>query len=124
MLVLSRKTEEQIKIGETITITVLRVKGSTVKLGIAAPRDVRVVRGEISALPPNSATSASAASQAEDSLAPVVVEMMIEAEDEPLEREGGDSKSGAELRLPQRRPFARYSTPPLRLVGGTPALAK
>jgi len=46
MLVLSRKTEEKIHIGDKITITVVRIKGQIVKLGIDAPRDMRVRRGE------------------------------------------------------------------------------
>lgn len=47
MLVLTRKLQEKIQIGNQITITVLRVKGNTVRVGIEAPRDVRVVRGEL-----------------------------------------------------------------------------
>ncbi len=47
MLVLSRKPEQEIYIGENIKITVLRVKGNTIRLGIDAPRDVHVLRGEI-----------------------------------------------------------------------------
>ena len=47
MLVLSRKLTEQIRIGDNITISILRVKGNTVRVGIDAPRDVRVVRGEL-----------------------------------------------------------------------------
>lgn len=47
MLVLTRKTTETIKIGNGITITILRVKGQTVRVGIEAPRDVRVIRGEL-----------------------------------------------------------------------------
>jgi len=47
MLVLTRKLEQQIQIGEGITVTVLSVKGNTVKLGIKAPSDVRVLRGEL-----------------------------------------------------------------------------
>ena len=47
MLVLTRKLQQQIKIGDSITVTVLRVKGSTVRIGVQAPRDVRVVRGEL-----------------------------------------------------------------------------
>jgi carbon storage regulator CsrA len=50
MLVLTRKLQERICIGENITVTVLRVKGQQVRIGIEAPRDVRVIRGE---LPPN-----------------------------------------------------------------------
>ena len=47
MLVLSRKQQQQIKIGDQITVSILRVKGNTVRVGIEAPREVRVVRGEL-----------------------------------------------------------------------------
>ena len=47
MLVLSRKLKQEILIGENIKITVLKVKGYSVRLGIEAPREVHVVRGEI-----------------------------------------------------------------------------
>jgi carbon storage regulator CsrA len=48
MLVLTRKYQEKIKIGDNITITVLRMKGKAVRLGIEAPTDVPVIRGELS----------------------------------------------------------------------------
>ncbi len=51
MLVLSRKTEERIQIGPDITITILQVKGRTVRIGIEAPRETRVLRAELPALP-------------------------------------------------------------------------
>ena len=47
MLVLSRKLMEQIQIGENITVTVVHVKGKVVKLGIDAPRDIRIMRTEL-----------------------------------------------------------------------------
>jgi carbon storage regulator CsrA len=47
MLVLTRKQQQQIRIGDQITITILRVSGNTVRVGIEAPQDVRVVRGEL-----------------------------------------------------------------------------
>ena len=47
MLVLSRKLREKIQIGEDVTITILRVKGNSVRVGIEAPRSVKVVRGEL-----------------------------------------------------------------------------
>lgn len=47
MLVLTRKTQEQIQIGNNIKITILRIKGQQVQIGIEAPRDVRVLRGEL-----------------------------------------------------------------------------
>lgn len=47
MLVLTRKMHQKIEIGGNIVVTVLSVKGNSVRLGIEAPRDVRVVRGEL-----------------------------------------------------------------------------
>ncbi|MCC9600025.1 carbon storage regulator [Stieleria sp. JC731] len=47
MLVLSRKTDQQIHIGDDITITVVRVEGNRVRIGIDAPRELRIVRGEL-----------------------------------------------------------------------------
>lgn len=47
MLVLTRKQSEKIRIGDDITITVLRMKGKTVRLGIQAPNNINVLRGEL-----------------------------------------------------------------------------
>jgi carbon storage regulator len=58
MLVLSRKQQEQIKIGDQITVTIVRVKGNTVRVGIEAPRDIRVIRGELPKMDAESAESA------------------------------------------------------------------
>jgi carbon storage regulator len=47
VLVLTRKVEESITIGNHVTVSVLEIKGNQVKLGIKAPRDVPVYRTEI-----------------------------------------------------------------------------
>jgi carbon storage regulator len=47
MLVLTRKVLQTIQIGDDITISVLQVKGRAVRLGISAPDEVRVARGEL-----------------------------------------------------------------------------
>jgi carbon storage regulator len=47
MLVLTRKTNQSIKIGENIEITVLSVSGDKVRIGIEAPRDISVFRREV-----------------------------------------------------------------------------
>lgn len=48
MLVLSRKENQRIKLGDDITITIVRVAGDQVRLGIDAPRTVPIVREELS----------------------------------------------------------------------------
>ena len=60
MLVLTRKADEQILIGDDIKITLVRVRGNSVRIGIDAPKNIRVVRGEL------------AAKDAEGSLDPIV----------------------------------------------------
>ena len=47
MLVLSRKTGERILIGDNIAITVVRITGGGVRLGIEAPPEMAVVREEL-----------------------------------------------------------------------------
>jgi carbon storage regulator len=47
MLILSRKLDEKIIIGEDIIVTIVAVSGDTVKLGIDAPREVKVYRAEV-----------------------------------------------------------------------------
>ena len=50
MLVLSRKLSQQILIGSDITITVVRIEGNHVRLGIEAPPGVSILRQELVAL--------------------------------------------------------------------------
>lgn len=47
MLVLSRKTTQSVMIGSDIRITVVRLEGNQVRIGIEAPHDVRILRGEL-----------------------------------------------------------------------------
>ncbi len=47
MLVLTRKAKQQIQIGPNITITVLQIKGQSVRLGIEAPQQMTVLRTEV-----------------------------------------------------------------------------
>jgi carbon storage regulator len=47
MLVLTRKPDESVIIGDTIAVTVLSIEGDQVKLGITAPKQVSVHRQEI-----------------------------------------------------------------------------
>jgi carbon storage regulator len=47
MLVLTRKLMEKLFIGDDICVTVVRLEGGQVRLGIEAPREVSVVRAEL-----------------------------------------------------------------------------
>ena len=47
MLVLTRKAGESLMIGDDVVITVLEARGDVIRLGIQAPKDVRVHREEV-----------------------------------------------------------------------------
>ena len=47
MLILSRKVDERIMIGDKIELSVVEIRGDHVKLGIVAPKDVKVYRQEV-----------------------------------------------------------------------------
>jgi carbon storage regulator len=47
MLVLSRKESERIRLGDSIVLTIVRVSGDKVRLGIEAPPNVLVLRDEL-----------------------------------------------------------------------------
>jgi carbon storage regulator len=47
MLVLSRRERERIKVGDSIIVTIVRVSGDRVRIGIEAPADVIVLREEL-----------------------------------------------------------------------------
>jgi len=64
MLVLTRKHNETLHIGSDIVITIVRVRGDAVRIGIQAPKEIGVMRGELVGMPkkqvvaPESTTSA------------------------------------------------------------------
>ena len=49
MLVLSRKESQRIQLGDSIVLTIVRVNGDRVRVGIEAPAEVQVRRGELTA---------------------------------------------------------------------------
>ena len=65
MLVLTRKLQEQIKIGNEIVITILQVRGQSVRVGIQAPKDVRVLRAELPVKSPNARSGGNGAEEIE-----------------------------------------------------------
>jgi carbon storage regulator len=47
MLILSRKLNEKIMIGDDISVSIIEIRGDQVKLGVDAPRSVKVYRREV-----------------------------------------------------------------------------
>lgn len=47
MLILSRKINEKIMIGEDISLTIIEIRGDQVKVGVEAPKSVKVFRQEV-----------------------------------------------------------------------------
>ena len=59
MLILSRRESQRIRLGDSIVVTVIRMSGNRVRLGIEAPPDVVVLRDELEARPPSERPPAS-----------------------------------------------------------------
>lgn len=122
MLVLTRKLQEKITIAGNITVTVLRVKGQTVRIGIEAPREIRVVRGE---LPMEGMAGEETAAEAAIGAAAEPVCDEAPAAKRITTAGKSTAEFSSDARLPQRRKFDRYSQPPLkRAVSSAVALAK
>lgn len=51
MLILTRRSNERIFIGDDIVLSILAIEGNRVKLGIDAPKDVSILREEIREVP-------------------------------------------------------------------------
>ena len=111
MLVLTRKCQEKIQIGENITITIVRVKGQTVRVGIDAPRDLKVLRTE---LPPESPTDEASETNP--------IRETCDAEQSPLAKKRNASRcdsTGNDCRASHRGP----SQPLANYIPGTRMLA-
>lgn len=57
MLVLGRQVGERIRIGDDVTIEIVRVQGRVVRVGITAPRELRIIREEIDDVRPKASSS-------------------------------------------------------------------
>jgi len=99
MLVLSRKHNEQIRIGDNVTVTILRVKGNAVRIGVEAPRNIRVVRGE---LPPKSDDRPAPSKRGDDASALDGSPRDDTRPDEPLQDDSGELVRCLELPLKNR----------------------
>lgn len=101
MLVLSRNIKQQIYIGDNVVVTILQVKGETVKIGIEAPKSVRLLRAEIAhrSEAPTPPMSESAGGEANDA---------TQSERGRCEANGSDSqRRDVSPPSPGRRPVAR-----------------
>ena len=47
MLILSRKTNEKIMIGENIAVSIIEIRGDQVRIGVEAPKKIKVFRQEV-----------------------------------------------------------------------------
>ena len=125
MLVLTRKLQQQIKIGEQITVTILRVKGNTVRVGVEAPREVRVVRGE---LPKTGEAAEEAPTTVAADAQPIAASEKSSAGAEaatPDSQAAEPVASPSPAHLPLLRIKNRYGKAPLkRVVAACGALAK
>lgn len=72
MLVLARKLDQSIQIGDDITLTIVAVKGNTVRIGISAPDHIRVIRSELQ-VEPGERRSVDSAPGATDTASPATV---------------------------------------------------
>ena len=54
MLVLSRKVGEKLVIDGNITVEVVKIQGNRITLGLVAPSDVKILRGELTQMPAKS----------------------------------------------------------------------
>jgi carbon storage regulator CsrA len=68
MLVLTRKHQEKIRIGDNITITILKTKGKAVRVGIEAPPEIAVIRDELGT-PGRTGTAAAEMAEGREALA-------------------------------------------------------
>ena len=66
MLVLSRKESQRIRLGDSIVITIVKISGDKVRVGIDAPTDVLVLRDELEVHDPSSDAAGSGTTAAED----------------------------------------------------------
>jgi carbon storage regulator CsrA len=128
MLVLTRKLQQQIKIGDAITVTIVRIKGNTVRVGVEAPREVRVVRGEL----PKVESGNQAAGTGGDQTAVVAASADQGQAGNTVGRGQAAESDAAELaplasatHLPLRRISSRYGSGPLKqIIASCNALAK
>jgi len=77
MLILSRKTNEKIMIGDDISVSIIEIRGDQVRIGVDAPKSVKVFRQEVF-------DAIKAENKAAALSAPVLPVLAIDAKREPV----------------------------------------
>ncbi len=114
MLVLTRKPQEVIQIGPNVKITIVRVSGQSVRIGIDAPQDVHVMRGELlfedspSDERPSPAKAQKRAPSSNSSRTAAILRRMKSLTDPPVESDStnGAPNKGAAETLPSSPRFS------------------
>ncbi len=81
MLVLSRKQNQSIVIGDNVKIQVLKISGNTVRIGVEAPDDVKILRGELAPYGIESNSNSNQTQSADSIVAGLVVDLEFEQDD-------------------------------------------
>ena len=113
MLVLSRKIKEQILIGDDVRITLLRIDGNKVRIGIDAPKHIRVIRGELTPTENDAEGDESRGqiSEREEAFAHPTDEIAREARPKQICETGlSFALSPQPVRKPRRAPLADFMT--------------
>lgn len=133
MLVLTRKVNQQIRLGDNITVTILRVQGNSIRIGVEAPREIRVVRGELDPLTEDTNKNAkpsnpgNSTGPVEETLA-ATTSGMLEFDLDDIDPETLESLEQAAEETPERprvyqmrtsAPLARFLPPQSREATGT-----
>jgi len=128
MLVLTRKLQQQIKIGDNVTITILKVKGAAVQIGIDAPKDVRILRKELPVTALELAETELSLIGGDDSESSQP--LMLARPSQPIVRTEfpannvSADKNNLKATHAASRKSPRFNMPPLKLAVSIPTLAK
>lgn len=116
MLVLSRKLNQSIHLGQNITVSVVRIKGNVVQLGIEAPKEIHVLRSELIERDAQSASQTSGLTTAESEAASAGHHA---AEDQPTTDEEDQSELIAALRIISQTETVNSKPPTISLFTGS-----
>lgn len=120
MLVLTRKTDETIKIGDDVEITVIRVRGNSVRIGIKAPKEIRVTRGELDSKPHQHIADATNKTDQPLGHRESITTGKSQSPERPLDKQANDKRANDKMKRVNR--IAAYSenqaSAPSRIIIG------